>query len=625
MRKFLAGLVLLAFVGATPVLAAGEEGTPDPVDIIILVDESASLSSAAVRSEKDALQKIVSSIVISNEGIRLGILPFSSGADSPRDVPECDLTETDPSGIANLTKCVNQVVRQQKRGRADTDFAQAIEKAVSNFSDSQATKIVVLLTDGKYDPDGNESISPAEQASLDEVLQDAKAKKVSLWSLGFGKADIKALQSYIDKTFDGSESCSTKSTAVLAEGLDLSEKFEKIIDYATCTGHISGSANPNFDFSVSPLLSKINIEASAETGSLRDSSVVVKDANGEEMCEVPEIVAGRWRCSETLSGDNAGKWTITDRTGKDLSIDVTYSGRINIEVIDCKIKNDQTPAPKIRLTRADEEVIDFDVEGVNWPKVEYKVSRGEDDSFASGSNDLYLSESKILGSSNFVVGDKISVKPDSSGQLLIRVVGIANCTIGGDPPPTTTLLPPTTPPPPPPTTLPPVCPPDCPPPSPPWLLYILIVALLSGGGFFAWKKMGKKFPEGAELQVRNHFNQNIFDFVEQIGGQRKVYFDVVATSTTPTVSIFSTKNEARYMLNLIGDEEIQVTSLWKAIEPEIEEDRSILDQDPIVEVGNPFVILVDEAFNPRNSDPDDSDGRRDQIFLKVTWPVDEDE
>lgn len=58
-----------------------------------------------------------------------------------------------------MTKCVNQVVRQQKRGRADTDFAQAIEKAVSDFDDSQATKIVVLLTDGKYDPDGNESIS----------------------------------------------------------------------------------------------------------------------------------------------------------------------------------------------------------------------------------------------------------------------------------------------------------------------------------------------------------------------------------------------------------------------------------------------------------------------------------
>ena len=619
MRKFLAGLVLLAFVGATPVLAAGEEGTPDPVDIIILVDESASLSSAAVRSEKEALQKIVSSIVISNEGIRLGILPFSSGADSPRDVPECDLTETDPSGIANLTKCVNQVVRQQKRGRADTDFAQAIEKAVSNFSDSQATKIVVLLTDGKYDPDGNESISPAEQASLDEVLQDAKAKKVSLWSLGFGNADIKALQSYIDKTFDGSESCSTKSTAVLAKGLDLSEKFEKIIDYATCTGHISGSANPNFDFSVSPLLSKINIEASAETGSLRDSSVVVKDANGEEMCEEPEIVAGRWRCSEALTGDNAGKWTITDRTGKDLSIDVTYSGRINIEVIDCVIEENQSPAPKILLTRADNEVIDFDVEGVNWPKVEYKVSRGEDDSFASGSNDLYSSESKILGSSNFVVGDKISVKPDSSGQLLIRVVGIANCTITGpEPEPTTTLLPPTTPP----TTLPPVCPPDCPPPSPPWLLYILIVALLSGGGFFAWKKMGKKFPEEAELQFQNQFNKSVFLTAEDISGQRKVYFNANVTSSGSfEVEICSSKTDARYVMTRDGVEFIKIVSLFKP-EPSSEDEN--LDGDPVVEVGEPLSVLNGEPFDVRSCDAPNVIGKSEQIILRVQWPEDED-
>ena len=619
MRKFLAGLVLLAFVGATPVLAAGEEGTPDPVDIIILVDESASLSSAAVRSEKEALQKIVSSIVISNEGIRLGILPFSSGADSPRDVPECDLTETDPSGIANLTKCVNQVVRQQKRGRADTDFAQAIEKAVSNFSDSQATKIVVLLTDGKYDPDGNESISPAEQASLDEVLQDAKAKKVSLWSLGFGNADIKALQSYIDKTFDGSESCSTKSTAVLAKGLDLSEKFEKIIDYATCTGHISGSANPNFDFSVSPLLSKINIEASAETGSLRDSSVVVKDANGEEMCEEPEIVAGRWRCSEALTGDNAGKWTITDRTGKDLSIDVTYSGRINIEVIDCVIEENQSPAPKILLTRADNEVIDFDVEGVNWPKVEYKVSRGEDDSFASGSNDLYSSESKILGSSNFVVGDKISVKPDSSGQLLIRVVGIANCTITGpEPEPTTTLLPPTTPP----TTLPPVCPPDCPPPSPPWLLYILIVALLSGGGFFAWKKMGKKFPEEAELQFQNQFNKSVFLTAEDISGQRKVYFNANVTSSGSfEVEICSSKTDARYVMTRDGVEFIKIVSLLK---PEISSDDENSDGDSVVEVGEPLSVLNGEQFDVRSCDAPNTIGKSEQIILRVLWPEDED-
>ena len=618
MRKFLTALILLAFVGATPVLAAGEEGTPDPVDIIILVDESASLSSAAVRSEKEALQKIVSSIVISNEGIRLGILPFSSGADSPRDVPECDLTETDPSGIANLTKCVNQVVRQQKRGRADTDFAQAIDTAVSKFSDSQATKIVVLLTDGKYDPDGNESISPAEQDSLDEVLQEAKDKKVSLWSLGFGKADIKALQSYIDKTFDGSESCSTKSTAVLAEGLDLSKKFEKIIDFATCTGHISGSANPNFDFSVSPLLSKINIEASAETGSLRDSSVVVKDANGEEMCEEPEIVAGRWRCSETLTGDNAGEWTITDRTGKDLSIDVTYSGRINIEVIDCKIKKDQSPAPKILLTRADGEVIDFDVEGVNWPKVEYKVARGEDDSFASGSNDLYSSESKILGSSNFAVGDKVSLLPDPSGQLLIRVVGIANCTITGpDPEPTTTtVLPPTTtvvPPPPPSCKLTNSCPP---PPLPRWL-WVLAVLVIAAGVFFAWKKMGKKFPEDTELQFQNQFNKSVFLTAEDISGQRKVYFNAnVTPSGSFEVEICSSKADARYVLTRDGIEFIKIVSLLK---PEISSDDDGLDGDSVVVLGEPLSVLNGEQFDVRSCDAPNVIGKSEQIILRVLW------
>ena len=629
MRKFLVGLVLLAFVGATPVLAAGEEGTPDPVDIIILVDESASLSSAAVRSEKEALLKIVSSIVISHEGIRLGILPFSSGANSPRSVPECDLTETDSTGIENLTKCVNQVVRQQKRGQADTDFAQAIQTAVADFSNPQATKIVVLLTDGKYDPDGNESISPEEQDSLDEVLQEAKDNKVSLWSLGFGKADIKALQSYIDKTFDGSESCSTKSTAVLAKGLDLSEKFEKIIDFATCTGHISGSANPDFNFSVSPLLSKINIEATAKTGSLRVSSVVVKDANGEEMCEEPELVKGRWRCSETLTGDNAGEWTITDRTGKGLSVDITSTGRVNIEVTDCKIKENQTPEPKIRLTRADEEEIDFDVEGVKWPKVEYKVARGEDDSFASGTKDLYSSENTILGSSEFSTGDKISLKlaadTDPSGQLLIRVVGIANCTLFVDVPTTTTSTSSTTtvvvtPP----TTLAPDCKltNSCPPPPPPTWPWLLAVLVIAAGAFFAWKKMGKKFPEDAELQFQNQFNKSVFLTAENISGQRKVYFTANVTSSGSfEVEICSSKADARYVMTRDGVEFIKIVSLFK---PETSSEDENLDGDPVVEVGEPLSVLNGEPFDVRSCDAPNVIGKSEQIILRVQWPEDED-
>ena len=629
MRKFLVGLVLLAFVGATPVLAAGEEGTPDPVDIIILVDESASLSSAAVRSEKEALLKIVSSIVISHEGIRLGILPFSSGANSPRSVPECDLTETDSTGIENLTKCVNQVVRQQKRGQADTDFAQAIQTAVADFSNPQATKIVVLLTDGKYDPDGNESISPEEQDRLDEVLQEAKDNKVSLWSLGFGKADIKALQSYIDKTFDGSESCSTKSEAVLAKGLDLSEKFEKIIDFATCTGHISGSANPDFNFSVSPLLSKINIEATAKTGSLRDSSVVVKDVNGEEMCEEPELVRGRWRCSETLTGDNAGEWTITDRTGKGLSVDITSTGRVNIEVTDCKIKKDQTPEPKIRITRADEEEIDFDVEGVKWPKVEYKVARGEDDSFASGTKDLYSSENTILGSSEFSTGDKISLKlaadTDPSGQLLIRVVGIANCTLFVDVPITTTSTSSTTtvvvtPP----TTLAPDCKltNSCPPPPPPTWPWVLAVLVIAAGAFFAWKKMGKKFPEDAELQFQNQFNKSVFLTAENISGQRKVYFTANVTSSGSfEVEICSSKTDARYVMTRDGVEFIKIVSLFKP-EPSSEDEN--LDGDPVVEVGEPLSVLNGEPFDVRSCDAPNVIGKSEQIILRVQWPEDED-
>ena len=625
-RKLLVGLVLLGFAGATPVLAAGEEGTPDPVDITILVDESASLSSAAVRSEKEAILKIINSIVVSREGIRLGILPFSSGEGSPRSVPECDLTETDSRGIENLTKCVNQVVRQQKRGQADTDFAQAIEMATSNFSNSNATKVIVLLTDGKYDPDGNESISPEEQETLDLVLQEAKGNKISLWALGFGKADIEALQSYIDQTFDGSESCSTKSVAVLAKGLDLSEKFEKIIDFATCTGHISGSANPNFDFSVSPLLSRINIEAIAATGSLGESSVVVKDANGEKVCNEPELVAGRWRCSETLTGENAGKWTLTDRTGKGLSVDATSTGEVYIEATDCKIEDGRTPEPKIRLTRADEKDVAFDIEGAKWPTVDYKVSRGEDDSFASGQIDLFSKESKILGSSEFAVGDKISLKfaadSDPSGQLLIRTVGIANCTLNTGP--TTTTSSSTTTSVVPATTLPPDCnlTNSCPPPPPPIWPWVMGVLVLAAGAFFIWKKMGKKFPEDTELQFQSQVNRSIFLTAENISGQRKVYFTANVTSSGSfEVEMCASKADARYVMTRDGVEFIKIVSLLK---PEISAEDENLDENPVSEMGEPLSVLNGEQFDVRSCDAPNTIGKSEQIILRVQWPEDED-
>lgn len=629
MRKFLTALILLAFVGATPVLAVGEEGTPDPVDIIILVDESASLSSAAVRSEKEALQEIIGSYEISQKGVRLGILPFSSGEGSPRSVPECDLTETDPSGIESLTKCASQVVRQRQRGRADTDFAQAIEAAISNFSNSNATKVIVLLTDGKYDPDGNESISSAEQGNLDRVLLEAKEKTISLWALGFGKADLKALQSYSDMTSDGGATCAAPPTAVLAKDLNLKDEFKTIIDFATCTGHISGSANPDFDFLVSPLLSKINIEAIAKSGSLRDSSVIVKDANGERMCEETEIVSGRWRCSETLTGENAGEWTLTDRTGKGLSVDITSTGRINIEVTDCKVEEDQAPSPHIRISRADGEKIDFNIDGMTWPKIEYKVGRETVDDVRSGSIELDSLETEILGSSDFSPGDKITVnldsKGDPSGQLLLRVKQISTCSILSQgttttsSSTTTTVVTP-------PTTLAPDCKltNSCPPPPPPppyWLL--IVIALLAVGGFFAWKKMGKKFPEGAELQFQNQFNKSVFLTAENIGGQRKVYFTADLTAAgSIEVLVGLAKTDARYVMTRDGDEFIKIVSLFT---PEVSSDEeNDLDGDPVVEVGEPLSVLNGEQFNVRSCDAPNVVGKTEQVMLRVLWLEDED-
>ena len=642
MKKVLASVVLLGVAWATPVHASGEEATPDPVDIIILVDESASLSSAAIRSEKEALLTIIDSQEISEEGVRLGVLPFSSGAGSPRSLPECGLTAIRSMGTESLKKCANMVVRQRQKGHADTDFAQAIDIATSYFKDNNATKVIVLLTDGKYDPDGNELISKTEESDLNAVLLAAKNAEVSLWSLGFGKADITALQSYVEKTFDRDinrgSSCSAKPKAVLAKDLNLSKAMRNIINFATCTGHISGTANPDFNFSVSPLLSKINIEATADTGSLGISSVVVKDANGEKICEQPELTLDRWRCTETLIGDNAGNWTLTDRTGKGVAVEITSTGRINIEVIDCKVKVGQTPAPKIRMSRADGEGINFNIVGMKeWPKIKFQVGRLVADDVHSGSAYLDSPETEILGS-NISVGDKITVSleadGDPSGLLLIGAKQISNCAIIADVPTTTTSSSTTTtssstttivvaPP----TTVPPSCEltKSCPPPPParwPWFLGALAIA---AGAFFVWKKMGKKFPEDAELQFQNQFNKSVFMTAENIGGRRRIYFTAtLASAGSIEVVISLTKTDARYVMTRDGAEFIKIVSLFKAeVAPDDDGDDD-LDQDPIVEVGQPLSVLNGEQFNVRSCDAEDTIGKSETIMLRVQWPEDVD-
>ena len=177
---------------------------------------------------------------------------------------------------------------------------------------------------------------------------------------------------------------------------------------------------------------------------------------------------------------------------------------------------------------------------------------------------------------------------------------------------------------PPPTTLAPDCKltNSCPPPPPPTWPWVLAVLVIAAGAFFAWKKMGKKFPEDAELQFQNQFNKSVFLTAENISGQRKVYFTANVTSSGSfEVEICSSKTDARYVMTRDGVEFIKIVSLFKP-EPSSEDEN--LDGDPVVEVGEPLSVLNGEPFDVRSCDAPNVIGKSEQIILRVQWPEDED-
>lgn len=604
------------------VRASSEMGNLDRIDIWVAVDESASLTSASVRAEKDALRAIIQSPEVRHGGVRIGVLPFSSGKNSPRRVSTCELTEVNDEGRDQLLKCVDQVVRQQKKGQSDTDFAGVIDAAVSGFGKSDATKVVLLLTDGKYDPDGDEIISPSEKSRLDASLENAKKNRVSLWALGFGKADKVALDEYVKAGDGGDKSCASRPEAVIADVTDLSTEMQRIIDFATCTGGTVGPANPKFEFAVNPLLSKVNIEVSAKS-TLQSSSVSVSGPDGSLLCEDAEVEDNRWMCTESVGGNDGGIWTVTSSATGAIAR-ATWNGSINIEVVKCLVKDGSTPQTAIKVSRNDGQDVDFDVEtDVQWPRVVVSLSDANGQIYRSNKIELNQAIKGILSVEESPVGTRVDVDFDrevpEEERLLIRADQISNCVITTDPGQATTssVVSPTTtdsnPPPPP------------PPPPPPWWLYVLgLMALLGIGGFVYSKFGGKKFPEEAELFVRNPINPAVFNSVEIIAGMRKVYFDVEVGRNGASV-ITTSKQDARYLLTLVDEESVQVKSLWK---PEKDDDQdddgdgqtSILAPKADVIPGEPITPLVGEPFNVRDCDSDSAPNRMDPVYLKVDWP-----
>ena len=617
------------------VYASSENDSMDRVDILIAVDESASLTSASVRAMKDALRTIIQAPEVRQGGVRIGVLPFSSGNNLPRRVSSCELTEINGESKQRLLNCVDQIVRQRKKGQSDTDFSGIIDSAITDFAKTDATKVILLLTDGKYDPDGDEIISPLEKSDLDKSLKNAKNNKVSLWALGFGKADKIALDSYVRAGDGGDKNCASRPEAVIADVTDLSAEMQRILDFATCTGGTLGAAYPKFEFVVNPLLSKVNIEVTAGV-SLKQSAVSVTGPDGSLLCADAEIEGGRWVCTESVGGGDGGVWTVATSV-KGALARATWNGSINVQVIKCLVEKESVPVAAVKVSRADGQSVNYDFDSdAQWPQVIVTLSDGKDQIYRTNEIELKKETTEILGIDEVPIGTHIDVDfnrdVSEEERLLIRADQISNCVLGpatvatttsssimstttvASVPTTVASIP---------TTVAPIGEEEQP--ASPWLLYLVGLFVLLAAGAFAYTKLGgKKFPDEAELFVRNPVNPAVFNSVEIIAGLRKVYFDLESGRNGASV-VITTKQDARYKLTLVDEESLLVKSLWKPENVDDEGDdetdqTSILDIKAVVLPGEPITPLVGESFNVRDCDSESAPNKSDAVYLKVDWP-----
>lgn len=350
-------LALILSLSATPsswVSAALEPPKLD-LDIAVLVDESRSLSPKDVAAERSAVVQIVSNPVLFDSDIRISIVPFSSGDQSPRELPGCTSVQLTGDTSEILAKCAGQIVRQTRKSSSNTDFATAISRTSSQLLKPEASNrfhAIVLLTDGQYDPDGDEITSSDEKQSLENALESARAGMVAIWALGFGNANLKALQGYSDAGAQVPSECvkGPKSSKVSVTELDM--QMGQLVASLTCTPAPDPQPTPN-SFSVNPLLNRMFLSVTSR------SKPSVIDAAGHDPCsELWTQKESRYECILELDGSNAGEWTIrTDTPGV---VDHQLLGDLSGSIESCDAN------PILRVNRTDGLPINWDDVG-EWP------------------------------------------------------------------------------------------------------------------------------------------------------------------------------------------------------------------------------------------------------------------
>jgi hypothetical protein len=305
-----------------------------PLDIVMLVDESASLSNADVAREIQAAGTIAQAPL--NPRSRITIVGFGgdNGLASHQDPVNvaCQPTVTGGKFQLNyLANCVHKLHRRSERQGDDTDYAAALAQAMfylgpntaaGRQSPKGATKAIFLMTDGALDVHRDPTYTrtgnwqAAAHHAVNLQLASARAAGVEVWTLGFGSISAPAGSYLKYLAANGAQkACDTRSASkprsiVVTDSTAALDALNSLYAAASCSGQTHTQRVPLSGGQTRVLT--VNIPAIANAGEISVDKVT------------PNIrVNYQTPSGEQVSGSPIGAMTF-ERSGQGTAVDVLH-------------------------------------------------------------------------------------------------------------------------------------------------------------------------------------------------------------------------------------------------------------------------------------------------------------
>ncbi|WP_162186960.1 VWA domain-containing protein [Amycolatopsis vancoresmycina] len=255
-----------------------------PVRMVILVDESGSISAQDMAREQDAASLISQAELSPNSTVSVVGFASDSGSKPAVDVVCPPLTLAGPAERERIAQCVGELRKRTTEEGAGTDHAEALKQALSYLdqgSSPDEQKMIFLLTDGVLDVGdspryGVGKTAQQRNAAAHEVIREnlvkARDAHVQIWPLGFGNVDKSALDEFAQGGFQNGcgPGVPQPSATVVSGSADVAAALLRSFSSGSCTG--TGPVTQNQLGSGAGLDVPVTVPAIATDGSI----VVVK-------------------------------------------------------------------------------------------------------------------------------------------------------------------------------------------------------------------------------------------------------------------------------------------------------------------------------------------------------------